>query len=110
MVKTELYCDREGDSPDIFERDLEKHIDRYNNVRIKRSLDGSSPVEYRLSRAARFASLPFRKRGSLQNWDGLNKDYATRDWLRNSSGVSPFSLTWRHRVFQWTTYASRSAF
>ncbi|WP_462381762.1 IS3 family transposase [Senegalimassilia anaerobia] len=52
MVKTELYCDREGDSPDIFERDLEKHIDRYNNVRIKRSLDGSSPVEYRLSRAA----------------------------------------------------------
>lgn len=52
MVKTELYCDREGDSLDIFERDLEKHIDRYNNVRIKRSLDGSSPVEYRLSRAA----------------------------------------------------------
>lgn len=52
MVKTELYYDREGDSPDIFERDLEKHIDRYNNVRIKRSLDGSSPVEYRLSRAA----------------------------------------------------------
>ncbi|WP_449138771.1 IS3 family transposase, partial [Slackia sp.] len=24
----------------------------YNNVRIKRRLDGSSPVEYRLSRAA----------------------------------------------------------
>ena len=53
--------------------------------------------------------MPFRKRGSLQNWDGLNKDYATRDWLRNSSGASPFGLTWRHRVFQWTTYASRSA-
>lgn len=51
-VKTELYHDREGDDPDIFERDLEKHIDRYNNVRIKRRLDGSSPVERRLSRAA----------------------------------------------------------
>ena len=38
--------------PDIFERDLEKYIDWYNNVRIKRRLDGSSPVEYRLSRAA----------------------------------------------------------
>ena len=52
MVKTELYCDWEGDDPDIFERDLEKYIDWYNNVRIKRRLDGSSPVEYRLSRAA----------------------------------------------------------
>ena len=50
-----------------------------------------------------------QERGSLQNWDGLNKDYATRDWLRNSSGASPFGLTWRHRVFQWTTYASRFA-
>ncbi|WP_413469681.1 IS3 family transposase [Slackia isoflavoniconvertens] len=27
-------------------------MDWYNNVRIKRRLDGSSPVEYRLSRAA----------------------------------------------------------
>ena len=52
MVKTELYYDWEGDDPDIFERDLEKYIDWYNNVRIKRRLDGSSPVEYRLSRAA----------------------------------------------------------
>ena len=52
MVKTELYYDWEGDDPDIFERDLEKHIDWYNNVRIKRRLDGSGPVEYRLSRAA----------------------------------------------------------
>ena len=52
MVKTELYCDWEGDDPDIFERDLEKYIDWYNNARIKRRLDGSSPVEYRLSRAA----------------------------------------------------------
>ena len=33
-------------------RDLEKYIDWYNNVRIKRRLDGSSPVEYRLGRAA----------------------------------------------------------
>ncbi len=41
-----------GDDPDIFERDLEKYIAWYNNVRIKRRLDGSSPVEYRLSRAA----------------------------------------------------------
>ena len=49
---TELYYDWEGDDPDIFERDLEKYIDWYNNVRIKRRLDGSSPVEYRLSRAA----------------------------------------------------------
>ena len=52
MVKTELYYDWEGDDSDIFERDLEKYIDWYNNVRIKRRLDGSSPVEYRLSRAA----------------------------------------------------------
>lgn len=33
--------------------------------------------------------------------DGSNKDYATRDWLRNSSRVSPFSLTRRLLVFQW---------
>ena len=44
MVKTELYYDWEGDDPDIFERDLERYIDWYNNVRIKRHLDGSSPV------------------------------------------------------------------
>lgn len=36
MVKTEPYCGWEGDDPDIFERDLEKHIDWCNNVRIKR--------------------------------------------------------------------------
>lgn len=52
MVKTELYHDWEGDGPDIFERDLGKYIDWYNNVRIKRRLDGSSPVECRLSRVA----------------------------------------------------------
>lgn len=52
MVKTELCYDWDGDDPDVFERDLEKYIDWYNNVRIKRRLDGSSPVEYRLSRAA----------------------------------------------------------
>ena len=52
MVKAEFYCDWEGDDPDIFERDLEELIDWYSNVRIKRCLDGSSPVEYRLSRAA----------------------------------------------------------
>lgn len=52
MVKTGLYCDWEEDGPDIFERDLEKCIDWYNNARIKRRLDGISPVEYRLSRAA----------------------------------------------------------
>ncbi|WP_367882006.1 IS3 family transposase [Senegalimassilia anaerobia] len=51
-VKTELCCDWEGDGPDIFEKDLEKYIDWYSNVRIKRCLDGSSPDEYRLSRAA----------------------------------------------------------
>ena len=52
MVKTEPYCNREGDDPDIFEGDLEKYIDWYNNVRIKRRLNGSGPVEYRLGRAA----------------------------------------------------------
>ncbi len=52
MVEAELYYDREGADPDIFERDLEELIDCYSNVRIKRCLDGSSPVEYRLSRAA----------------------------------------------------------
>ena len=40
------------DGPDVFERDPEKHIDRYGNARIKRRLDGSGPVECRLSRAA----------------------------------------------------------
>lgn len=52
MVKTELYCGWEGDDPDFFEGDLEKYIDWYNNVRIKRRLNGSGPVEYRLGRAA----------------------------------------------------------
>lgn len=52
MVEAELYYDREGADPDIFERDLEKCIDWYSNVRTKRRLDGSSPVEYRFSRAA----------------------------------------------------------
>lgn len=52
MVKTELYYDWEGGDSDIFERDLEKYIDRYNDVRIKRRLDGSGPVEYKLGRAA----------------------------------------------------------
>lgn len=51
MVKTEPYCGW-GDDPDIFERDSEKYIDWYSNVRIKRRLNGSSPVEYRLGRAA----------------------------------------------------------
>lgn len=40
------------DGPDVFEGDPEKHIDRYSNVRIKRRLDGSGPVECRLGRAA----------------------------------------------------------
>lgn len=52
MVKTELYYDWEGDDADVFERDLEKYIDWYNNARIKKRLNGSSPVEYRLDRAA----------------------------------------------------------
>lgn len=65
MVKTELYYDWEGDDPDIFERDLEKRIDWYNNVRIKRLLDGSGPVEYRLSWAARFASFAVQETGSF---------------------------------------------
>ena len=38
-------------TPISSERDLEKYIDWYNNVRIKRRLDGSSPVEY-IGRAA----------------------------------------------------------
>ena len=46
-----LYCDWRDD-PDIFEGDLERYIDWYGNVRIKRRLNGSSPVEYRLGRAA----------------------------------------------------------
>ena len=71
MVKTELYCDWEGDDTDIFERDLEKYIDWYNNVRIKRRLDGSSPVEYRLSQALDSLLLPFRKRGPLQFWGAV---------------------------------------
>ena len=51
-VKTELYYDWEGDDSNIFERDLEKYIDWYNNARIKKRLDGSSPAKYRLGRAA----------------------------------------------------------
>ena len=65
MVKTELYYDWKGDDPDVFERDLEKYIDWYNNVRIKRRLDGSSLVEYRLSRAARFTSFAVQETGSF---------------------------------------------
>lgn len=52
MVEIELYCDCEGGEPDTFERNPEKRIDRRNNVRIKKRLDGSSPVEYRLGRTA----------------------------------------------------------
>ena len=52
MVKTELYYDWEGDDPDRFVKELEIYIDWYNNSRIKRRLNGSSPVEYRLNRAA----------------------------------------------------------
>ena len=40
---------------------------------------------------------------SSQNLDGSNKSYAIRGCLRNSSRVSPFSLTWRLIVFQWAT-------
>ena len=47
MVKTELYYDWEGDDPDIFERDLEKCIDWYSNVRIKRCLDGHQEMPRR---------------------------------------------------------------
>lgn len=52
MVKTELYYDWTGDDPDRFVKELEAYIDWYNNVRIKRRLNGSSPVEYRLGQAA----------------------------------------------------------
>lgn len=52
MVKTELYYDWEGDDPDRFVKELETYIDWYNNSRIKRRLNGSSPVEHRLNRAA----------------------------------------------------------
>ena len=51
MAKTEPCCDWEG-RPRRLRGDPEKHIDRYSNVRIKRRLDGSNPVECRLGRAA----------------------------------------------------------
>ena len=44
-------------------------------------------------------------RGSLHFLDALIKTRgyaADKDWLRNSSGVSPFSFACLLRVFQWT--------
>lgn len=71
MVKTELYYDWEGDDPDIFERDLEKYIDWYNNVRIKRRLDGSSRSSTGSAGLLDSLLLPFRKRGPLQFWGAV---------------------------------------
>ena len=94
MVKTELCYDWEGDDPDIFERDLEKYIDWYNNVRIKRRLDGSSPVEHRLSRPLDSLLLPFRKRGPLQFWGAVH--------VRSALVVSR-GKTYRYQKFLCTT-------
>lgn len=52
MVKTELYYDWEGDSIEDLEADLEDYIRWYNHKRVKLRLNGSSPVEFRLNRAA----------------------------------------------------------
>ena len=46
------YCTKGWAFVSPIKKDLEKHIDWYGNVRIKKRLDGSSPVEYRLGRAA----------------------------------------------------------
>ena len=74
MVKTELYYDWEGDDPDVFERDLGRYIDWYNNVRIKKRLDGSSPVEYRLGRAAQFTSFDVQEMRSFTEMGGSSND------------------------------------
>lgn len=47
VVKTEFCCDWEGCDPGICERDLGKCIYWYNNARIKKRLDGSSPLDVR---------------------------------------------------------------
>ena len=52
MAKTEPCCDWEGAAPTSSRGFSEKHIDRYSNVRIKRRLTVSGPVECRLGRAA----------------------------------------------------------
>ncbi len=52
MVKAELCHDREGDDPDRLVKEPEIYVDWYGNSRIKRRLNGSSPVECRLNRAA----------------------------------------------------------
>ena len=57
------YCTKRWAFVSPIKKDLEKHIDWYGNVRIKKRLDGSSPVEYRLGRAADSLLLMFRNWG-----------------------------------------------
>ena len=71
MVKTELYYDWEGDDPDIFERDLEKYIDWYNNVP---SRDDWTEAAWSSTDSAGLPDsllLMFRKRGPLQFWGAV---------------------------------------
>lgn len=46
-VKTEFSNGKEYKNPDTFIKDLNEYIHWYNEIRIKESLSGRSPIEYR---------------------------------------------------------------
>ena len=50
-IKNEMFYNRTwiGVTMDSFMETLDKYLHWYNNKRIKMSLDGMSPVQYRLS-------------------------------------------------------------
>ena len=52
LLKTELLYLQEFDSVEHFITELKAYIEWYNTKRIKLKLDGMSPVEYRLAKAA----------------------------------------------------------
>ncbi|MCR4843961.1 MAG: IS3 family transposase, partial [Bacteroidales bacterium] len=47
LLKSELLYLQKFDSLEHFKDELEKYLHYYNNDRIKRKLDGKSPVQYR---------------------------------------------------------------
>lgn len=47
LLKSELLYLQKFSSMEHFLKELEKYMDYYNNFRIKKSLNGLSPVRYR---------------------------------------------------------------
>jgi transposase InsO family protein len=52
VLKSELLHLQDFRSMEHFKDELIEYLDYYNHHRIKQGLDGMSPVEYRLSKAA----------------------------------------------------------